>query len=749
MSTRQRVPWVGTLALLALFTLATLPAWGLRKNVASQEQVCALLLTTAGAAHTSGTTTVYYHPTGTTQTSDGTATHSANGVWCISPSQTATNNDTVKLLWLNAGAVPVLQTYVTTEPQTGDAYARLGAPAGASIAADLVTLDNFIDTEVADILADTGTDGVVVAAASKTGYTLTATTGLGNQTANITGNLSGSVGSVTGAVGSVTGAVGSVTGLTPATIADGVWDEPYTGHATDDTYGLMFHPLAHGTVAGVGASTITLDGDAAATNNYYDGAIVQILTGTGAGQSRIISSYVGATKVATLTEAWATQPNGASKYSILPLGDVEVGVVHTGAIVAGSFAAGAINAAAVAAGAIDAATFAADVDAEIAAMVLNAAVASYGGAGTYGQAVEDVLADTDVLQTDWANGGRLDLILDAASAPSAATVADAVWDEALSGHSAAGTAGLALATASSGGVDPSVLADAIWDEALTGHSTAGTTGLMLGTTIPAAVDAVPTVSEFNARSLVAADYTIVSDLGTVQSADHTAAIADIPTVAEFTARTAPTTSGAGAEFTAAALVNAPAGGGGATAGEIADAVWDETLASHAGVGSAGAALAGAGSAGDPWSTPLPGSYADGTAGAALVTRAAEATVLAQFGVTWGTTYPLVNRDGIINVPRGDVYTISTTLGADFPLTGRTVYFIGQKRKADANTTAIVNRAMTITSVPNRTCTITLTAAETATAGQYLYEIEVRDTTTEANPSTAESGTLNIIEDLRK
>ena len=39
----------------------------------------------------------------------------------------------------------------------------------------------------------------------KTGYSLTAITGLGAQTANITGNLSGSVGSVTGAVGSVTG----------------------------------------------------------------------------------------------------------------------------------------------------------------------------------------------------------------------------------------------------------------------------------------------------------------------------------------------------------------------------------------------------------------------------------------------------------------------------------------------------------------------------------------------------------------
>jgi hypothetical protein len=46
----------------------------------------------------------------------------------------------------------------------------------------------------------------------KTGYSLTATTGLGNQTANITGNLTGSVGSVTGNVGgNVAGSVNSVT----------------------------------------------------------------------------------------------------------------------------------------------------------------------------------------------------------------------------------------------------------------------------------------------------------------------------------------------------------------------------------------------------------------------------------------------------------------------------------------------------------------------------------------------------------
>lgn len=79
-----------------------------------------------------------------------------------------------------------------------------------------------LDLIVDAILDDTGSAGVVVASGSKTGYSLTATTGLGNQTANLTGNLSGSVGSVTGAVGSVTGAVGSVTGNVGGNVAGSV-----------------------------------------------------------------------------------------------------------------------------------------------------------------------------------------------------------------------------------------------------------------------------------------------------------------------------------------------------------------------------------------------------------------------------------------------------------------------------------------------------------------------------------------------
>lgn len=61
-------------------------------------------------------------------------------------------------------------TYTGNTPQTGDSFARLGAPAGASHAADIAAVKG----DTAATLADTGTDGVVVAAASKTGYALSA-----------------------------------------------------------------------------------------------------------------------------------------------------------------------------------------------------------------------------------------------------------------------------------------------------------------------------------------------------------------------------------------------------------------------------------------------------------------------------------------------------------------------------------------------------------------------------------------------
>jgi hypothetical protein len=110
--------------------------------------------------------------------------------------------------------------------------------------------------------------------------------------------------------------------------------------------------------------------------------------------------------------------------------------------------------------------------------------------------VDAILADTNELQTDWVDGGRLDNLLDGASAPSAATVADAVWDEAQSGHVGAGTFGEVATEVASILADTNELqtddvpgligalndptaaavADAVWDEAQSGHVAVGSFG---------------------------------------------------------------------------------------------------------------------------------------------------------------------------------------------------------------------------------------------------------------------------------
>jgi hypothetical protein len=72
------------------------------------------------------------------------------------------------------------------------------------------------------------------------------------------------------------------------------------------------------TAAGGGGSTITLDAGAVATNDFYTGMMVLLTGGTGAGQARLITSYVGATKVATVGEAWATNPDNTSVFTLLP-----------------------------------------------------------------------------------------------------------------------------------------------------------------------------------------------------------------------------------------------------------------------------------------------------------------------------------------------------------------------------------------------------------------------------------------------
>jgi phage baseplate assembly protein W len=83
-----------------------------------------------------------------------------------------------------------------------------------------------------------------------------------------------------------------------------------------------------------------------------------------------------------------------------------------------------------------------------------------------------------------------------------------------------------------------------------------------------------------------------------------------------------------------------------TAVEVENAVWDAVLADHLDAGSTGAGLNAAGSAGDPWTTALPGAYGAGSAGAILASRSSQASV-----------------DAVDDLVDTEVASIQTTLGS--------------------------------------------------------------------------------------
>ena len=144
----------------------------MRKNTASQIVSFQAISTTDGSDVTSGSPAVYYTIDGGTQaTGSGATTHEGNGQWSYAPAQAETNGNHVAFTFVLSGAVsqtvnvyPVafdptdaadlgVTALTGHTPQTGDSFARLGAPAGASISADIATVDGVVDS----VLVDTGT----------------------------------------------------------------------------------------------------------------------------------------------------------------------------------------------------------------------------------------------------------------------------------------------------------------------------------------------------------------------------------------------------------------------------------------------------------------------------------------------------------------------------------------------------------------------------------------------------------------
>lgn len=185
--------------------------------------------------------------------------------------------------------------------------------------------------------------------------------------------------------------------ITAAAIADAAIDRATFAADT----GLV--SIRSGTSQSSGSLTdITLDASASATDNIYRGLWCLITGGAGVGQVRLISTYAGATKIATTVPNWITSVDATSTFALIPAANIyavgdsatlgntktctntttvtgnvngnvtgSVGSIATGGIASASFAAGAIDAAAIATDAIGSAEIAASGATEIADALLT------------------------------------------------------------------------------------------------------------------------------------------------------------------------------------------------------------------------------------------------------------------------------------------------------------------------------------------------------------------------------------------
>jgi hypothetical protein len=242
-----------------------------------------------------------------------------------------------------------------------------------------------------------------------------------------------------------------------AEIADGVWDEALSGHATagsagealsaagtagdpwttalpgaygagtagaivgnlvDGTFGIV----DRGTAQSATGTTLVLRSAAGFANDELIGATIVITGGTGVGQSRIITDYVGSTDTATV-DTWTTTPSGTITYVIV------------GTPPASATSVPAVNLVQVAGSTTDVSALATNV----AAILVDTGTTLPATLDTIDNFLDTeiaaILADTNELQTDWANGGRLDLLLDGAAS------AGDPWTTALPGAYGSGTAG--------------------------------------------------------------------------------------------------------------------------------------------------------------------------------------------------------------------------------------------------------------------------------------------------------------------
>jgi hypothetical protein len=413
----------------------------MKKNVAGQS-IGAQMITAADGSAFTGSVTVYVTGDAGTQAAgsvgSGACTHEGNGYHTYAPSQGETNYDLIAFTFTGTGAIPVTVQVFTAFPQTGDSYARLGAPAGASVSADIAS----VKSDSAAILVDTGTtlDGKIDSILEDTGTSIPA------QITALSIPTTAQIKTALEAAGSHLALILEDTGTTLDGKIDSILEDTGTSIPAQIT-ALSIPTTAQIKTALEAAGShlaliledtgTTLPGSLTTLAGYIDTEVASIL---GAVDTEIASI------ISTLGVAGA----GLTGIPWNSAWDDEVQSEVADAL----------------------ATYDPPTNAEMEARTLSAAsYATSENLDTVGVVVDAIKLKTDALPASPAATGDI---------PSAEAVADAVWDEAQAGHTGAGTFGLYLddkvSEAGGGSLTAADIADAVWDEDLSGHLDSGSTG---------------------------------------------------------------------------------------------------------------------------------------------------------------------------------------------------------------------------------------------------------------------------------
>jgi hypothetical protein len=343
----------------------------------------------------------------------------------------------------------------TNVVQTGDAFGRLGSPAGASVSADIATVDTVADAvkAVTDNLPDSGALSSLPSADKLLAYVQL----LARSDAAIATDRSAELAEINANEG--TGA--------------GDYDQETDSQEAIDT------TLASGT-SGLDALKALIDAIQADLDNGTDGlgALLSAINVNG-GALGTLQTQVGD----VLTDTGTTLP--------ATLTTIE-GKVDTVDTVADGIQADLSNAT----DGLGALKTVVDAILTHTGTTLPSQISSVqGDVATVDTVVDAIKAVTDNLPDSGAlsdlaeiltdTGTTIPALLAALNDPTVAAIADAVWTEALADHSGtAGSTAEGLDNAG-GGLTVAAIADGVWDEAQSGHTTAGTFGRFLDAQVSA------------------------------------------------------------------------------------------------------------------------------------------------------------------------------------------------------------------------------------------------------------------------